>query len=351
MGLSKEYILPNCPVTIDVENVNLSGALNLILKPLGLGYLIQNEVLTITSKAWIDANSITVRTYPVSDLLFGVPKQVTVDLRKKTARAEPRKDGEFTQGIVDFDGLRQLVLTTVEPDSWDEKGGQGSLRFYETTLSLVVRQTQSVHEQIRELLEQLRRLQDLQVCLAVRSIETSVLKDQALAKKLAPGTPVLLDPQQLAALQAAANQKKAWDAPKITLFNGQTASLILPAKGDVEVGLDLCPVVSADRRFVRLATSLFTQSAKGRMTSSQIILKDGQTILLDATKLMGGDAQEQKILMVTPTMVIQEDEEELLGVPPQKPLSRVTPQKPLSVAAPRIIIQEEEEELIGIGSK
>jgi hypothetical protein len=127
--------------------------------------------------------------------------------------------------------------------------------------------------------------------------------------------------------------------------------LILPAKGDVEVGLDLCPVVSADRRFVRLATSLFTQSAKGRKPSSQIILKDGQTILLDATKLMGGDAQEQKILMVTPTMVIQEDEEELLGVPPQKPLSRVTPQKPLSVAAPRIIIQEEEEELIGIGSK
>jgi hypothetical protein len=34
----------------------------------------------------------------------------------------------------------------------------------------------------------------------VRSIETSVLKDQALAKKLAAGTPVLLDPQQLAAL-------------------------------------------------------------------------------------------------------------------------------------------------------
>ena len=41
---------------------------------------------------------------------------------------------------------------------------------FETNLSLVVSQTQEVHEEIVDLLEQLRRLQDLQVTIEVRFI-------------------------------------------------------------------------------------------------------------------------------------------------------------------------------------
>ena len=71
---------------------------------------------------------------------------------------------------LDFDTLSDLIITTIEPDTWAETGGSGSLRSYETTLSLVIRQTQKVHEEIRDLLEQLRRLQDLQVTIEVRFI-------------------------------------------------------------------------------------------------------------------------------------------------------------------------------------
>ena len=49
-------------------------------------------------------------------------------------------------------------------------GGPGSIAPFETNLSLVVSQTQEVHEEIVDLLEQLRRMQDLQVTIEVRFI-------------------------------------------------------------------------------------------------------------------------------------------------------------------------------------
>ena len=70
----------------------------------------------------------------------------------------------------DFDSLMDLIIATIEPTSWDQVGGAGSIAPFETNLSIVVSQTQEVHEQIVDLLEQLRRMQDLQVTIEVRFI-------------------------------------------------------------------------------------------------------------------------------------------------------------------------------------
>ena len=70
----------------------------------------------------------------------------------------------------DFDTLIELITATIAPDTWDDVGGDGSIQGFPTNLSLVVSQTQEVHEQIADLLEQLRRLQDLQVTIEVRFI-------------------------------------------------------------------------------------------------------------------------------------------------------------------------------------
>src|SRR5207237_2778564 len=70
----------------------------------------------------------------------------------------------------DFDSLTELITSTIAPQSWNEVGGPGAITGYENNLSLVVSQTQEVHEQIADLLEQLRRLQDLQVTIEVRFI-------------------------------------------------------------------------------------------------------------------------------------------------------------------------------------
>jgi len=70
----------------------------------------------------------------------------------------------------DFDSLIELITSTIAPQSWDEVGGPGSIAAFENNNSLVISQTQEVHEQIVDLLEQLRRLQDLQVTIEVRFI-------------------------------------------------------------------------------------------------------------------------------------------------------------------------------------
>lgn len=76
----------------------------------------------------------------------------------------------------DFDSLIELIRTTVRPDSWTEPdSGEdgGTIAAYPTNLSLVVRQTQEIHEEIIQTLEQLRRMQDLQVTIEVRFITLS----------------------------------------------------------------------------------------------------------------------------------------------------------------------------------
>jgi general secretion pathway protein D len=73
----------------------------------------------------------------------------------------------------DFDSLIDLITTTIKPTTWDSVGGPGSISSFETNLSIVVSQTQDVHEEIEDLLQQLRRLQDLQVTIEVRFITLS----------------------------------------------------------------------------------------------------------------------------------------------------------------------------------
>jgi general secretion pathway protein D len=70
----------------------------------------------------------------------------------------------------DFDPLIDLITGTIATATWSELGGPGTIEGFDTTLSLVVSQTQEVHEQIADLLTQLRRLQDLQVTIEVRFI-------------------------------------------------------------------------------------------------------------------------------------------------------------------------------------
>ena len=96
--------------------------------------------------------------------------------RRRTCGTQARSAGPGGLGggvQADFDTLIELITTTIAPQSWDEVGGPGSISGFDTNLSLVVSQTQEVHEQIADLLEQLRRLQDLQVTIEVRFITLS----------------------------------------------------------------------------------------------------------------------------------------------------------------------------------
>src|SRR5690606_19133871 len=73
--------------------------------------------------------------------------------------------------MADFDPLIDLVTSTVHPESWKEGGtGEGTIAPFPTNRSIVGSQTEEVHQALSDLLDQLRRLPDLQVTIEVRFI-------------------------------------------------------------------------------------------------------------------------------------------------------------------------------------
>ncbi|MGW8256137.1 MAG: hypothetical protein ACWGMZ_01495 [Thermoguttaceae bacterium] len=232
-GLAEEGVTAETPINIEVrQEIMLKSALNLILQPLHLSYIVKDEVLKITSEQLRDNEVYTV-SYPVADLVVPIPNFVPRSMGLSAAYQEAMgsvgvfgganasfgstttplavvasRDGKEANGTInpnilaqltsssssaipgqgsqqplghgpgglgggtqaDFDSLIQLITSTVKPTTWDTVGGPGSIAPFETNLSLVVSQTQEVHEEIVDLLEQLRRMQDLQVTIEVRFI-------------------------------------------------------------------------------------------------------------------------------------------------------------------------------------
>jgi hypothetical protein len=63
----------------------------------------------------------------------------------------------FADNQADSEELKAALLATVRPDSWNEAGtGDGSAMLLKDD-SLIVNQSQSVHEEIHQFFEQLRR--------------------------------------------------------------------------------------------------------------------------------------------------------------------------------------------------
>lgn len=209
-GLSEEGLTSSIPVSINLDGITMKSAMNLLLKPLNLDYTIEDEVLKITSKLRQQGDMVA-SVYQVADLVvpvsihpptskfqpgtgFGsgfqnIPSFRANGLAQVPANpigglnpasglgGNPLASGQGANGPgatnFDFSALSDLITATIEPGSWDELGGDGAITNHESTLSLVIRQTQAVHQEIEDLLEQLRRLQDLQVTIEVRFITVS----------------------------------------------------------------------------------------------------------------------------------------------------------------------------------
>ena len=130
--------------------------------------------------------------------------------------ASPQRDVLPVSAEAEFDSLINLITSTVAPGGWKAAGGLGSIASLETNLSLVITQTASVHEEISDLLEELRRLQDVQIVLEARWI-TMPDHELPLADLPADGSATILDPQQTKTLVEGAQsgaQSKSCRPPK-----------------------------------------------------------------------------------------------------------------------------------------
>jgi type II secretory pathway component GspD/PulD (secretin) len=402
-GISLEQRL-----SLKVENMALRSALYHLLKKVDLQYVIKEQALQITTKNNM-GNLVTV-TYPVADLVVPVQDSVQPGMASldqlmsrhrgmngvyggprpftplggtlpfgqptggtslnhgssgfaSSGQSNPGQSGSQSNGwqvggpkVTIEERLIKLVTATVHPESWAEVGGKGTIQYYPLGLGLVVNQTQDIQEQVFDLLQALRRLQELEVAIEIRlisvsesffefigvdfdiNIQTPVsrFEPQIVSQQFAPpgfvnrprfdgfvsgltpagtftndlnipinssslgytipqlggfpgalgadgglslGLAFLSDIQVFMFIEAAQGDRRAntMQAPRVTVFNGQQAALsvndVVPFLIDIaptfagdqlyfvptQIGLPLgtqifvTPVVSADRRFVRLS--------------------------------------------------------------------------------------------------
>jgi hypothetical protein len=68
------------------------------------------------------------------------------------------------------DQLIKLIVDTIDPAGWSQRGGQATVEYFPLGMALVVNQTPAVQEQIADFLAALRRLQDAQVVVEMRLV-------------------------------------------------------------------------------------------------------------------------------------------------------------------------------------
>ncbi|TWU67231.1 type II secretion system protein GspD [Crateriforma conspicua] len=228
-ALQAERMDSSQPVTLDLPgSIPLKNALNLMLRDYDLTYMVDNDVLMITTQDVKRSNVYPV-TYRVTDLVTPIPNfstsndnglqsamQAAYQMANPVANVQvmpvsatdlgagiagpmagnqsgmnnPMALGQYSPSgltgagipqseplgggsMADFSQLMMLIQTTIEPETWEAMGGTSTMFPYSANLSLVVSTTSDVHDQISDLLESLRRLQNLQITIEVRFITLS----------------------------------------------------------------------------------------------------------------------------------------------------------------------------------
>lgn len=153
-SIRKAGIDMGAPVTIHVQvPERASAVLKLILQPRRLGYTVEGWSIRVTTPENVET-ALYVRVYSVGDLLAPAAGEMP---RGKDQAADPNAGPLPQQPRHDFRSLIALITGTVEPPSWDGVGGPGKIEPFEARSTLVITQTQPVHEQIADLLDELRR--------------------------------------------------------------------------------------------------------------------------------------------------------------------------------------------------
>ena len=112
------------PVSLSVDRISTASALQLLLQPFQLGYLIENETLVVTTPA----------------RLAKTPVEEQLDLGKTLA-------DEAKMRV-----LRDAIHTFVQPKSWDVAGGPGSIRFNASREEFVVRHVPFIQHEVNRFL-------------------------------------------------------------------------------------------------------------------------------------------------------------------------------------------------------
>ncbi len=133
-GLNDYGVTSTSEVSLSLQNIPARTVLELLLDPLQLGFVVQDEVVLVTNQARLQGQLEAV-CYDVSDLIGDAEDSVEADLEE----------------------LAALLRSTVAPESWQMVGGQGSIIVIPWKKLLVVTQSPARHEAVEAVLASLRQ--------------------------------------------------------------------------------------------------------------------------------------------------------------------------------------------------
>ncbi|MCA9014607.1 MAG: hypothetical protein KDA77_04665 [Planctomycetaceae bacterium] len=164
--MKEEGISINEPVCLRVKGIALKNVLKLILEPIGLNYVVDQELLKITSRIH-EEEIYQTRVYPVGD--FGNTPEVYLELVSTISEHGSLgfyRVGLGIQGGAGGSGFFQVISDpnppelSLRPHVYNQYDG-GTIVAVRLSESLVISQTYHAHNEIVELLTQLRRARAL----------------------------------------------------------------------------------------------------------------------------------------------------------------------------------------------
>lgn len=223
VALEEERIGLDTPITCRLDQIKLESGLKVMLGGVRLTYAVVDDVLKITTPRKA-RGTLVQKVYRVADLVmpvedyqqphamnlerslqrvidqqqlrlgngqqpfnngrFMMPNGEAVGSSNPSMTTAPNGAGGKSQDLSQIgaptttkstmhDMLIKLIQNTVAPSTWADVGGVGTIDYMPIGMALVINQTADVQEQVQDLLEALRRLQDLQVAVEIKLITLS----------------------------------------------------------------------------------------------------------------------------------------------------------------------------------
>jgi hypothetical protein len=130
-AMEEANVTYDSPITLRF-NKPVSGrtALKRVLADVGLTYVIRKETIEVTTVARAK-EMMTIRTYYIGDLMGVVSPML------------PAVVNQFQ--MIQAVGIILNQIQSIDPESWEGRGGPGTVSFDPTTMSIVVKQSAEVH--------------------------------------------------------------------------------------------------------------------------------------------------------------------------------------------------------------
>lgn len=137
-ALQEAQVNYDSKVTMDIPRVAARTVLRKLLGEFGLAYVIRDQTIEVTSTLKAKEMMVT-RSYYLGDLV-GISRLGGLEeLRLGGIQYTQQQMAKQVQQIID------VIQSSIEPSSWRESGGSGTIFFHAPSMSLVIKQSAEVH--------------------------------------------------------------------------------------------------------------------------------------------------------------------------------------------------------------